>query len=123
MAGETLEREEHNTIEGKTFLFVGAWKMSDLAAVAIAQEGARVLIATRAASRAHIVAERAGGTAVAMADLQIALVDADLVLASTGASQPLITRDMVAAAMEGRVRPLVILDLAVPRDVEPAAAE
>ena len=97
--------------------------MSDLAAVAIAQEGARVLIANRTASRAHIVAERAGGTAVAMADLQTALVDADLVLASTGASQPLITRDMVAAAMGGRVRPLVILDLAVPRDVEPAAAE
>src|SRR5205814_8729100 len=58
-----------------------------------------------------------------MADLQTALVAADLLLASTGASQPLITRDMVAAAMEGRVRPLVILDLAVPRDVEPAAAE
>ena len=123
MAGATLARAELDSLEGKTVLVVGAGKMSDLAAVAIAQEGARVLIANRTASRAHIVAERAGGTAVAMADLQTALVDADLVLASTGASQPLITRDMVAAAMEDRVRPLVILDLAVPRDVEPAAAE
>jgi len=119
MAGATLARAELDSLEGKTVLVVGAGKMSDLAAVAIAQEGAHVLVANRTASRAHIVAERAGGTAVAMADLQTALVDA----ASTGASQPLITRDMVAAAMGGRVRPLVILDLAVPRDVEPAAAE
>ena len=123
MAGATLARAELGSLDGKTVLIVGAGKMSDLAAIAIAQEGARVLIANRTPSRAHVVAERAGGTAVAMADLQAALAEADLVLSSTGASHPLITREMVVAAMQGRGRPLVLLDLAVPRDVEPAAAD
>jgi glutamyl-tRNA reductase len=123
MAGATLARLELGSLGGRTVLVVGAGKMSDLAAVAIAQEGARVLIANRTPSRAHTVAERAGGTTVAMADLQAALAEADLVLASTGASQPLITREMVVAAMQGRARPLVMLDLAVPRDVEPGAAD
>jgi len=122
MAGATLARLELGSLDGRTVLVVGAGKMSDLAAVAIAQEGARVLIANRTPSRAHTVAERAGGTPVPMAGLQSALGEADLVLASTGASQPLITREMVAAAMKGRARPLVMLDLAVPRDVEPGAA-
>ena len=123
MAGATLARAHLGSLNDRTVLIVGAGKMSDLAAVAIAQEGARVLIANRTPSRAQAVAARAAGTAVAMTELPGALADADLVLASTGSSQPLITRDMVAAAMEGRARPLVILDLAVPRDVEPAAAD
>src|SRR5439155_17765569 len=105
MAGATLARAELGALQGKTVLIVGAGKMSDLAAIAIAQEGAHVLIANRTPSRAHTVAERAGGTAIAMGDLQGALADADLVLTSTGSSQPLITRDMVAAGMEGRARP------------------
>jgi len=123
MAGATLARAELGALQDKTVLIVGAGKMSDLAAIAIGQEGAHVLIANRTPARATAVAQRAGGTAIAMSDLRGALADADLVLTSTGASQPLITRDMVAAAMEQRVRPLVILDLAVPRDVEPGAAE
>jgi glutamyl-tRNA reductase len=123
MAGATLARTHLGSLRDHTVLIVGAGKMSDLAAVAIAQEGARVLIANRTASRAQAVAARAGGTAIAMSDLAGSLAEADLVLASTGSSQPLISRDMVAAAMEGRARPLVILDLAVPRDVEPSVAD
>ncbi|HJT37733.1 MAG TPA: glutamyl-tRNA reductase, partial [Actinomycetota bacterium] len=123
MAGATLARAELGALDGKTVLVIGAGKMSDLAAVAIAQEGARVMIANRTPARAHAVADRAGGTPVAMTELGAALSEADLVLTSTGSTQPLVTKEMVAAAMEGRARPLVILDLAVPRDVEPAAGE
>jgi glutamyl-tRNA reductase len=123
MAGATLARAELGALDGKTVLVVGAGKMSDLAAVAIAQEGARVMIANRTPARAHAVADRAGGTPVAMTELGAAFAEADLVLTSTGSPQPLVTKEMVAAAMEGRARPLVILDLAVPRDVEPAAGE
>ncbi|MGZ4209753.1 MAG: glutamyl-tRNA reductase, partial [Actinomycetota bacterium] len=118
MAGATLARNELGSLDGRSVLVVGAGKMSDLAAVAIAQEGANVLVANRTASRAHAVAERAGGRAVAMGELGAALAESDLVLASTGASQPLITKEMVATAMAGRARPLILLDLAVPRDVE-----
>src|SRR4029077_20734509 len=80
IAGATLARAELGALAGKTVLIVGAGKMSDLAAVAIGQEGARVLIANRTASRAHSVAERAGGTAIAMVDLPGAIAEADLVL-------------------------------------------
>jgi glutamyl-tRNA reductase len=124
MAGATLARAELGALAERTVLVVGAGKMSDLAAVAIAQEGARVLVANRTASRAHTVATRAGGTAVPIAELEAAIAQSDLVLASTGASHPIITHDMVARAMDARSdRPLVLLDLAVPRDVEAEAAE
>lgn len=123
MAGATLARIELGSLDGRSVLVVGAGKMSDLAAVAIAEEGARVLVANRTASRAHAVAERAGGEAINMSELVQALSQADLVLASTGASQPIITKEMVAAAMAGRDRPLVLLDLAVPRDVEHEARD
>jgi len=124
MAGATLARAELGTLSGRTVLVVGAGKMSDLAAVAISQDGAHLLVANRTVARAHAVAARAGGEAVAMSDLQDAITKADLILASTGASQPIITRDMVAAAMEARPdRPLVLLDLAVPRDVEAEASD
>jgi glutamyl-tRNA reductase len=124
LAGATLARAELGALSGKTVLIVGAGKMSDLAAAAIGEEGARVLVANRTPARAHAVAVRTGGTAVAMTDLDGAIAEADLILASTGASDPVITREMVASGMAARPeRPLVVLDLAVPRDVEPGAAE
>lgn len=122
MAGATLAREALGELRGRTVLIVGAGKMSDLAARTLVREGVRVLVANRTAGRAEAVAVRIGGEAVSMADLGGALAHADAVLASTGSAEPVITRDMVAAAMEQRPdRRLVLLDLAVPRDVEPLA--
>jgi glutamyl-tRNA reductase len=124
MAGATLARSELDSPDGRTVLIVGAGKMSDLAAGAIAAEGARVLIANRTPTRAAAVAARVGGDAVLMSELGNAIARADLVLTSTGSHDPVITRDMVANAMRARPgRPLVLLDLAVPRNVEPSAGE
>jgi glutamyl-tRNA reductase len=124
MAGATLARVELGSLEGRTVLIVGAGKMSDLAAGALTAERAHVLIANRTATRAAAVAARTGGIAVPMTELAGAIADADLVLTSTGSSDPVITREMVATAMQGRTdRPLVLLDLAVPRDVEHSAGD
>lgn len=119
-AGATLARQALGTLGGRTVLIVGAGKMSDLAARTLIREGAQVLVANRTTGRAQAVAKQIGGEAVTWGDLTEPIERADVVLASTGSAEPVITRDAVAAAMERRPeRPLVLLDLAVPRDVEP----
>lgn len=123
-AGADLAREALGELRGKAVLVVGAGKMSDVAARRIAREGAEVLVANRTPSRAKALAQRIGGEEIPMTSLQDGLARADLVLSSTGSSDPVITRDAVADAMGSRPdRPLVLLDLALPRDVEPSVGE
>jgi glutamyl-tRNA reductase len=123
-AGADLAREALGTLEGKTVLVVGAGKMSDLAARRLVREGATVLVANRTPARAKALAERIGGKEVPITSLDEGLARADLVLSSTGSPEPLIGREMVADAVAGRGgRVLVLLDLAVPRDIDPEVAE
>ena len=118
-AGADLARGALGSLEGKTVLVVGAGKMSDHAASRLVKEGATVLVANRTVARARALAQRIGGTELPMTSLDEGLVRADLVLSSTGSAEPIITRDMVADAVAQRGgRPLVLLDLAVPRDVD-----
>ena len=123
-AGAELARSSLGTLDGKTVLVVGAGKMSDVAARRMAREGATVLVANRTHSRAKALADRIGGEELPITSLAEGLARADLVLSSTGSPEPVITRELVieAAATRGG-RPLVLLDLAVPRDVEPSVAE
>jgi glutamyl-tRNA reductase len=119
-AGADFARAELGTLDGKTVLVVGAGKMSDVAARRLVREGATVLVANRTPARARALAERIGGRDLPITSLAEGLTRADLVLSSTGSPDPLITRDMVADAMGRRGdRRLVLLDLAVPRDVDP----
>lgn len=123
-AGGDLAREALGDLRGKTVLVVGAGKMSDVAARRMAKEGATVLVANRTPSRAKALASRIGGEEIPMTSLADGLARADLVLSSTGSSVPVITRELVVEAFRGRrERPLVLLDLAVPRDVEPSVDE
>ncbi len=108
----------------RTVLLVGAGKMADLAARALRGQGAELLITNRTAARADELAARIGGRVHAFDDLEGALVRADIVIASTGARQPLLTRALVARAQrKRRGRPLFLIDIAVPRDVEAGCAE
>jgi glutamyl-tRNA reductase len=123
LACAAVARRTLGSLDGRTVLVVGAGKMSDLAAMTIAAEGARVLVANRTPARAESIAARIGARAVSMSALDSAIVEADLVLTSTGSPEPVITVDMVTAAMAARAaRPLIVFDLAVPRDVEPGVA-
>jgi len=114
-------------------LVVGAGAMSALAATTAARYGAsRITVVNRTRRRAERLAASVGGHAADLADLPRAMAAADLVISCTGASGLVITADAVAASLALRAtrggtgdapRPLVLLDLAMPRDVDPCAAE
>ncbi len=110
-------------LRGRTVLIVGAGKMGGMAAGRVRGSADAILIANRSAEKAQRLAERVGGTVLDFADIETGLAQADLVLTSTGASVPIIEQDSVDAAMTRRPdRPLVLVDLAVPRDVDPGCS-
>jgi glutamyl-tRNA reductase len=82
------------------------------------------MVANRTWERAVEVADRVAGRAVGLADLAATLADVDLMLTSTGAASLMVEHGDLQATMAGRPRrPLLIVDIAVPRDVDPAAAD
>jgi glutamyl-tRNA reductase len=106
---------------GKTVLLVGTGKMGELAARHLVDQGAfPIYVANRTWGRAQELARVLAGTAVPFDELTTALAAADIVVTSTGAPKPIITHDMVAGIAHGRRRPLFFIDIAVPRDVDPA---
>jgi glutamyl-tRNA reductase len=116
-------RSRLGTLEGASVLVVGAGKMGRTAVKRLRQEGAnRVVVANRTASRSReLVAEAGLGETVELPDLVEALATADVVVASTGAAHFILDEERVNAAMSRRPhRPLFIVDIAVPRDVDPA---
>lgn len=109
-------------LSGRTVLLVGAGKMGGMGATRVRGRAGRILIANRTVSKAERLAERVGGEVIGLVSLDEGLCQADLVITTTGAPVPLIDCDAVEAAMAARPgSPLVLLDLAVPRDVDPAA--
>ena len=112
-------------LEGKCVLNIGAGKMNELMLDRLRQLGAgSVLVANRTPGRARQLASRCGGKAVALASIGRRLAEADVVLTSTASQRPILTRKMIAAAQKKRNgAPLLIVDIAVPRDVESGAGE
>jgi glutamyl-tRNA reductase len=117
---------EVSTLTGHAVLVVGAGSMSALAVAGATRAGAATLtVANRTPARARQLAQTAGGTSADLAGLPGLLAEADLVISCTGAPGSVITTDMVATALAARSRPgpLVLLDLALPRDVEPGVGD
>jgi glutamyl-tRNA reductase len=112
-------------LEKKTVLVVGAGKMSALAARHLAGEGAApILVTNRSPQRAETLAADIGGEARPWAKLTELFVEADVVVSSTGAQEPIATRATMKQVMKARKhRPIFIVDIAVPRDFEPDAAK
>jgi glutamyl-tRNA reductase len=113
---------ELGTLTEHDVLVVGAGSMSALAATVASQSGARsVVVANRTLEHAQRLAASVGGRAIALDQLEEAFVTADLVISCTGAVGHVVGAGAVAAAQQRRNgRRLVLLDLALPRDVEPA---
>jgi glutamyl-tRNA reductase len=122
-AAVELAKKIFGSVKGKTVLLVGAGEMSELAARhLINQEAERFLIANRTFSRASQIAEAFHGKAIEFEQLAEGMADADIVIASTGATGYVITKEMVAKALHRRKnRLLFLIDIAVPRDIEPGA--
>lgn len=121
-------------LAGKNVLVVGAGAMSGLAVANVAKaEPAALVVASRTRHRAERLATTANGRAGQMADLASLMAAADLVVTCTGAPGHVITADLVQDALaqreaafagsSGGIRPTVILDMAMPRDVEPSVAD
>jgi glutamyl-tRNA reductase len=111
-------------LAGRTVLIVGAGAMSGLAVATAARSGAdRIIVANRTRANAQRLAANVGGEDTDLAELPAAIASADLVISCTGASGHVITQPTVRGGVERRTaRPLVVLDLAMPRDVDPAVA-
>jgi glutamyl-tRNA reductase len=106
-------------VAGSQALVVGAGSMAALAASTLVREGADVVIASRSADRAERLAGIVGGRAIELSRLTRALVDVDVVVSCTGAAEVVLSADMVEAAVRERGgRPLRVLDVALPRDVD-----
>jgi glutamyl-tRNA reductase len=115
-----LAREVFGDFKGKRVLVVGAGKMSDLAARALRSQGAALTVTNRTRARAEELAARFQADVHDWEDLAGALGRADIVIASTGAQRPVLTRDLLTSVHRARRgRPLFLIDIAVPRDVEP----
>jgi glutamyl-tRNA reductase len=110
-------------LAGRPVLVVGAGSMGALAATTLARRGAGVTVSSRTPASAARLAESIGGRSADLAQLPAELAAADVLVTCTGATGTVIGTEMVTAAMTGRAgRPLAIVDLALPRDVEPAVA-
>jgi glutamyl-tRNA reductase len=112
-------------LQGRTILLVGAGEMSELAARHLIQHGAeRIIVANRTYARAVRLAEEFHGIPVDFEHLEEKLQEVDIVISSTGAAGYIISKEMIQAALHRRKnRLLFLIDIAVPRDIDPAAGE
>ncbi|MDO6629546.1 glutamyl-tRNA reductase [Bacillus thuringiensis] len=106
-------------------LILGAGKMGELALQNLYGSGARkVTVMNRTLSKAEVMAEKYMGHAKSLSELQCALLEADILISSTGASEYVITKEMMTKVEKIRSgRPLFMVDIAVPRDIDPAIDE
>jgi len=109
---------------GKTVMILGAGKMSELTAKHLHASGAdRVLVVNRTYERALELADRFKGEPLTLEEASRRLHEADIVISSTGASEYVLRREQVEAGMKRRKsRPLFMIDIAVPRDLDPGIA-
>ena len=116
-----LARHIFDRLEGKTVLLVGAGEMAELAGKHLRSAGVtRLVVANRTFVHAETLAATLGGQAVPFDRLEESLVLADVVVCTTASPTPVVTKEKVARVLKPRKhRPLFLVDLAVPRDVEP----
>ena len=124
-AAVEMATERLGELTGKRVLILGAGDMAEGMATALQGGGvSEVLVANRTWRKARALADRVGGQAVRLSDLPLAMVEIDLLLTSTGATVPVVEHDDFASVTAERAgRPLLIVDIAVPRDVDPTVGE
>ncbi|HEX6422798.1 MAG TPA: glutamyl-tRNA reductase [Acidimicrobiales bacterium] len=124
-AAVAMAAERLGGVAGRTVMVLGAGEMGEGMAVALAGAGVgRMLVANRTPARAGELAARLGGHAVPLVDAPSHLPEVDVLLTSTGSQTPMVEKADVAPLMAVRAgRPLLVVDVAVPRDVDPAVAE
>jgi glutamyl-tRNA reductase len=120
-AAVTLARQIFSDLSKQTALLIGAGETIELAARHLHQSGiGRILVANRTVERAHELAVQFDGFAIALPEIANHLADADIVIASTASPLPVLGKGTVERALKKRRhRPMFMVDIAVPRDIEP----
>ncbi|SFX11358.1 glutamyl-tRNA reductase [Thermoactinomyces sp. DSM 45891] len=123
-AAVELGKKLFSSFQNQTILLIGAGKMTELTAKHFASNGAaRVIVINRTLAKAEELASRFHGEARSWEQLLPSLAEADIVVSSTGAKQAVITKELIAPVLENRRTPVFIIDIAVPRDIEPSVHE
>ena len=124
-AAVALARQRLGNLTGRRALVIGAGEMAQRAAKNLATDGAcAVIVANRTFENAAALAHEIGGRAVQFDQLSHALAEADLVISATSAPHAILDQNTVNAAMSARNgKPLCLIDIAVPRDIDPGVGE
>ena len=124
-AAVSLAKKIFGNLSGRHVLVVGTGEMGKLTAVHLKAQGvASVTLTSRTLANAQQLAEEVGGSVAPWDTLSDAIREADIVITSTGSPTPILSKAQVKAAVPAsRRRPLFLIDIAVPRDVDPEASE
>jgi len=124
-AAVELAREIFGKLQGKRVLVIGAGKMAESAARHLRRAGvSEILVTNRTRERAEAMAEDCGGRVIPYEQFEHTVPEVDIVLASSGAPHFILTRDQMRSAMSRRRnRPMFLIDIAVPRNIDPAVNE
>ncbi len=122
--GVELAKKTLMNLKYKTILVLGAGKISELVAASLASEGVKaIIVSNRTYEKARHLAQTLKGKAIKFDKLEEGLKEADMVISSTTAPHYLIKKSMLKKIMEKRDKPLLFIDLALPRDIEPTAGD
>ena len=124
-AAVALARQTAGTLDERTVLVISAGSTGELAARSLADSGvARILVANRTARRATTLAGEIGGQAVPFSRLAWALAESDIVISGTGSVEFVLGPELISSVVANRDgRELVLIDIAVPRDVDPTVGQ
>ncbi|MFK5914530.1 MAG: glutamyl-tRNA reductase [Woeseiaceae bacterium] len=124
-AAVSLSKRIFSDLSEHTALLIGAGETTELVAQHLANQGVtKMVVANRTVERAQTLANKFNAEAIALSDMPDRLVDADIIIASTASQLPILGKGAVERALKQRKhRPIFMVDIAVPRDIEPEVGE
>lgn len=124
-AAVSLSKQIFSDLSRHTALLIGAGETIELVARHLHQSGiGRIIVANRTVERAHNLASEFGGYAIALSEIPDHLAEADMVISSTASQLPILGKGAVETALKARKhRPMLLVDIAVPRDIESQVSE
>ena len=124
-AAVTLAKQIFNTLSEQTVLLIGAGEMIELTARHLREQGVKtILVANRTLERGQALAQIYGGEALTLAEMPTRLAEADIVISCTASQLPILGKGAVERALKARKhRPMFMVDIAVPRDIEAEVAQ
>jgi glutamyl-tRNA reductase len=124
-ASVLLARRLYSDLAQQTVLLIGAGDTIELCARHLKEHGiGHLIVANRTLERARLLADQLGAEAISLAEIATRLADADIVISSTASQLPILGKGAVESALKvRRRRPMLLVDLAVPRDIEPEVSE